>query len=77
MIDLERAVPDLERLPRRAGPDGRAIRCTAQRGGRRCDHILAVIENGLIFIRDGGSEHVSHLPAEIRCERCGHWTRLA
>jgi hypothetical protein len=72
MINLERqAITDTTRLPRRPGPHGVALRCTGQRGTRPCDNVLGVVDKGLLFVTDGAAQWISHLPASVRCDRCG------
>jgi hypothetical protein len=84
MMRLETPTPPLEtperslvRLPRRAGPGGRAVRCQHQRGEKACGNILAVVEGEYVFYRDGGTELTATLPAEMKCDRCGHRSLLA
>ena len=77
MIDYERqAITSTARLPRRAGPNGRAVRCKGMRGGRECGNILAVVDGGNVFYVDGGMELTASLPAAARCDRCGRRTML-
>lgn len=70
MIDLERAVPDLERPPTHPGADGRAVRCLGRAG--RCGQTLGVVANGRLYVRHEGRELTYDLvqPVWIKCERC-------
>jgi hypothetical protein len=63
------AITNLERLPRHAGPGGTAVRC-------RCGKVLCVVEAGLVFIRHDGRDVTATLPAEVRCDCCGHRTTI-
>ena len=63
------AITNLERLPRHAGPGAVAVRC-------RCGRVLGVVEGGYLFVRHDGRELTATLPAEVRCEKCGHRTNL-
>lgn len=77
MMSYERqAITSTARLPRRAGPNGRAVRCNGQRGDKACGNILAVIDAGMVFYVDGGMELTATLPAAVRCDRCGRRTLL-
>jgi hypothetical protein len=77
MIDYERqAITSTARLPRRAGPNGRVVRCEHARNGRPCNNILAVVDGGYLFVTEGRGKVVAPLPAEVCCERCGHHTML-
>ncbi len=71
------AITSTARLPRRAGPHGRVVRCEHPRGPKDCGNILAVVDGPHVFYTHGGFALTATLPAEVRCERCGHSTLLA
>lgn len=68
MIDLERAVPDLERPPSHPGADGVKVNCKG-RGGR-CGQALGVVWGGRFYVRHKEREIISPLPVWVKCERC-------
>lgn len=70
------AITSTARLPRRAGPHGRVVRCAHRRGERACNNILAVVDGSHVFYKDRGLELTATLPAEMRCERCNQYTML-
>lgn len=59
-----------ERLPRRPGPTARRVVC------RVCGNFLGDSDGGRFFAFHRGREMVSHLPAEVKCEDCGKYTRV-
>lgn len=69
MIDLERAVPDLERPPSHPGAGGVAVRCLGRQG--RCPQVLGVVAGGYLYTQHKGREIISSLPTWVRCENCG------
>lgn len=71
MIDYERqAITSTARLPRRPGPHARRVAC------RVCGNNLGEADGGIFFAYHRGREMVSHLPAEVKCEDCGKFTRV-
>lgn len=73
-LPLERAVPDLARLPRHPGPQARPVLCQGRKGA--CRRTLGVVDGGYLFQRHQGRETVASLPAEVRCESCGTYARV-
>lgn len=65
MMDMERAVPDLDRPPE-ASP---LLRC------ERCHKPLAVISGDRVLIRIKGREYLAARPVRITCD-CGKVARL-
>lgn len=74
MIDLERAVPDLERPPTHPGPGGVPVRCMGRAG--RCGQTLGVVAGGYLYTRHEGREITGPLPQWVKCERCGCRTKV-
>lgn len=71
MMDYERqAITSTARLPRHPGPRATVARCG------KCGKTLGVVEGRHLFVRHDGREATYTLPAEVRCERCGHRTML-
>lgn len=68
MMDLERAVPDLERPPSHPGAGGVAVRCLGRQG--RCQQVLGVVAGGYFYLRHEGREATCPLPVWTKCERC-------
>ena len=64
-LPLERAVPNLARLPSEPPAGARSIHCD------HCTNWLGQVANGLIWTRHKGRRQVAHLPARVTCERCG------
>ena len=71
MIDYERqAITGTARLPRHPSHRATAVHCA------KCGKTLGVRDGDHLFVRHNGREATYSLPAEVRCERCGHRTLL-
>jgi hypothetical protein len=71
MIDYERqAITSTARLPRHPGPHARPAAC------EHCHKTIGVVDGSFFFMRHKGREGTFHLPAEVRCDACGHRTLL-
>ncbi len=68
MMELERAVPDLERPPSHPGAGGVAVRCQGK--GGRCQQVLGVVAGGYFYLRHHEREAICPLPTWVKCERC-------
>lgn len=72
MVRLERQTitsTTLARIPRRPGSGAVAVRC-------RCGNIIGEVDGDWLHSRHKRRETVAALPAEIRCEACGQYTRV-
>jgi hypothetical protein len=81
MMRLETPTPPLEtperalvRLPAHPQANAQPIYCEGREG--RCRQKLGVLDGEYLFVRHMGRTVVTTLPAEVRCERCGHPTML-
>ena len=72
MVRLERQTitsTTLARIPRRPGSGAVAVRC-------RCGNIIGEVDGAWLHSRHKRRETVAALPAEIRCEACGAYTKV-